>query len=104
MGNDSRFSCQANLRRIDYLYNNKTNQYLLVMWSLYKKKSSETCHASVTGKKKSVDKKNQFGNLPGDSNERQKKPKKSVDKKKSAWKPAWRLVWFFFKWCGRTVV
>jgi len=66
MGIDSRFSCQANLRRIDYLYNNKTNQYLLVMWSLYKKKSSETCHASVPGKKKkSVDKKNQFGNLPG---------------------------------------
>ena len=95
MGIDSRFSCQANLRRIDYLYNNKTNQYLLVTWSLYKKKFRNLpceCHGQ---KKKSVDKKNQFGNLPGDSNERQKKPKKSVDKKKSAWKPAWRLVWFF---------
>jgi len=95
MGIDSRFSCQANLRRIDYLYNNKTNQYLLVMWSLYKKKVQKPAMRVSRAKKKICRQKNQFGNLPGDSNERQKKPKKSVDKKKSAWKPAWRLVWFF---------
>jgi len=46
------------------------------------KKSSETCHASVTGKKKICRQKNQFGNLPGDSNERQKKPKKIGRQKK----------------------
>ena len=95
MGNDSRFSCQANLRRIDYLYNNKTNQYLLVMWSLYKKKVQKPAMRVSRAKKKSVDKKNQFGNLPGDSNERQKKNEKISRQKKSAWKPAWRLVWFF---------